>query len=77
MKKTLSNLKQVNHFIQETEEAVKKLKANKALTAKEKDEKKREHNTHLNRLIESKITVLENLKIEVTHEIETLTAYLN
>lgn len=61
----------------ETEKSIKTLKANKALTFKEKDEKRREYNTHLNRLIESKISVLENLKIEVTHEIETLNQYLN
>lgn len=77
MKKTLSNLKQVNHFIQETEESIKAVKANKSLHEKEKAEKLREYNTHLNKLKETKYTVLENLQREVKFELLELQQFLN
>lgn len=76
MKKTLSNLKQSNHFIQETEEAIKTVKSNKSLSAKEKTEKVKEYNTHLNRLLEAKRRVLEQLKCEVEKEIQDISDYL-
>lgn len=75
MKKTLSNLKQVNHFIEETEEDIKQVKGWKETFCKsgEKAQELAQLNANLSRHKEVKLRVLEALKSDVDLEIEELT----
>lgn len=75
MKKTLSNLKQVNHFIEETEKSIKEVKGWKETFCKsgEKAQELAQLNANLARHKEVKLRVLEALKSDVDLEIEELT----
>lgn len=74
MKKTLSNLKQVNHFIEETEKSIKEVKGWKETFCKpgEKAQELAQLNANLARHKEVKRRVLEQLKNEIDAELETL-----
>lgn len=74
MKKTLSNLKQVNHFIQETEKSIATVKGWKETFCKtgEKAQELAQLNANLSRHREVKQRILEHLKTEIDAELETL-----
>lgn len=74
MKKTLSNLKQINYFISETEKSISTVKGWKETFCKsgEKAHELAQLNANLSKHREVKKMLLERLKTEIDVELETL-----